>query len=183
MSEWQEYLWEEALQVLKYNLLDNVYLNDVPITPQNTEQVYVVYFRTIRKNEYIDKGYLVFKSAAALRVSLSRWIEEQNFISSVRENESGCISVSYPCTQLSDIGVLIIKKQYQDEEGLLHLAPWPESQRATIAKAITTYKTNSSAIPIGIGESAEDIEIPYMSPKVMTNKSFELPEINFNLEN
>jgi transcriptional regulator with XRE-family HTH domain len=184
LTEWQQYVWNDSLDELLYACVYDVYIDGKPLTPKNIKPQFMVEFKEFGDNKVNDKGYRIYNSDAEFRVSLSEWLDGLTLTIPPTRSHKGNLNMIYDFANDKSKSITI-SRIWLDDTGMMHRAPWPSANIDKVIKAITDLEDGRRrwALPIGIGESLEEQNIPSMTPEVICNEITELPEINFTFKN
>jgi transcriptional regulator with XRE-family HTH domain len=184
LTEWQQYVWNDSLDELLYACVYEVYIDGKPLVPINITPQFMVVFKEVGDNKVIDKGYRIFNADSEFRVSLSEWLDSLAYPIPPTRSQKGSLNMIYDFENDKSKSITI-SRIWLDDTGMMHRAPWPSANIDKVIKAITDLEDGRRrwALPIGIGESLEEQNIPSMTPEVICNEITELPEINFTFKN
>lgn len=183
LSDWQKDIWKIVREELIYGCVDEVYLDGLPLVPENVTPKFIVEFRECGQRKIINTGYRIFDSTAEFRVSLTQWLDALPMFIEPTHSELGIFNMIYGFTD-EMTKALSIYKVWIDENGERMQAPWPVANIESLIKAMSDRKTGKRnwALPIAINESFDGQEVAPFEPEITYNKVTELPEINFILE-
>jgi len=183
LSEWQTFIWEEALRELKYDSLDSVYVDGNPIVPNDEKAKFVVMFDEVKDSKRLYEGYKLFESDSEFRVSLVDWLQNQKHPVSTYGHNTGQLLLIYFCCETSSSKRLIIQRAWKSKNEELQLSPWPKANKEILEKAINEHRRGKPIyLPVGIGENYIDETIPLMKPNIIINQIEELPEFDINVD-
>jgi transcriptional regulator with XRE-family HTH domain len=184
LTEWQQYVWNDSLNELLYSCVYEVYIDGKLLIPKNIKPQFMAQFKVIEDSKINYKGYRIFNSDTELRVALSEWLDDITYPISTNRSQQGCLNIIYDCTKRESKSITI-SRVWIDNTGKIHRAPWPRANIDKVIKAITELKDGRRkwALPIGIGKSPKEQNIPSMTPEVICSEITELPELNFLFKN
>lgn len=183
LSDWQKDIWKIIREELIYGCVDEVYLNGLPLVPQDIKPQYIVEFRECGQNKIVNKGYRVFKSAAEFRLSFSEWLDLLPMFIEPTSSEQGILNMTYDFAD--DMSkALSIYKVWVNDKGELIQAPWSVATIDNLIKVIIDRKKGKSnwALPIGVNESFDGEKVAPFEPEIIYNKVTEIPEIKISFE-